>query len=107
MNSELKEKWLRALRSGRYKQTQHTLRKSGLAKTYCCLGVLCNVSKEGKWENNGRVYVVGPNASRNYIPKVLLPKFGITDKTQKKLAFMNDANKMSFEKIADWVEANL
>lgn len=45
MNNEIKEKWVKALRSGQYEQGQHYL-KSG--DKFCCLGVLCDLAaKEG------------------------------------------------------------
>lgn len=50
MNPEVKAKWLAALRSGEYEQTEGRLHdKVG----YCCLGVLCDLyTKEvgGHWE---------------------------------------------------------
>jgi hypothetical protein len=44
MNSEIKKLWLRALRSGEYKQGVCALRKitSG-GYEFCCLGVLCDL----------------------------------------------------------------
>lgn len=38
--SILVQKWIEALRSGRYKQAQHRLHK---ADGFCCLGVACNL----------------------------------------------------------------
>ena len=40
MNSEIKEKWLNALRSEEYQQTQGNLKTDD---GYCCLGVLCDI----------------------------------------------------------------
>lgn len=40
MKPEIKQKWLNALRSGDYQQTQKTLRKGD---AFCCLGVLCDL----------------------------------------------------------------
>lgn len=51
MNSEVKAKWLQALRGGEYRQTRNMLRSP--SNGYCCLGVLCDVySKEvgGYWQ---------------------------------------------------------
>jgi hypothetical protein len=51
MNSEVKAKWLQALKSGEYRQTRDTLRSPN--NGYCCLGVLCDVyNKEvgGYWQ---------------------------------------------------------
>ena len=47
MNPEIKKDWLEALRSGEYKQGEHTLRDGDM---YCCLGVLTDLyikSEEG------------------------------------------------------------
>ena len=41
MNSEIKQKWLEALRSGEYIQGKNHLAKEG---QYCCLGVLCDLA---------------------------------------------------------------
>lgn len=40
MNPQVKEKWVEALRSGKYVQGVGVLRKQD---TYCCLGVLCDL----------------------------------------------------------------
>lgn len=41
MNQEIKEQWVEALRSGKYKQGQGQLRDDN--NKFCCLGVLCNL----------------------------------------------------------------
>lgn len=38
---KFKDKWIAALRSGKYKQGRGQLRS--LNNNYCCLGVLCDV----------------------------------------------------------------
>jgi len=40
MNPQIKQKWLNALRSGEYQQTQRHLRTED---GFCCLGVLCDL----------------------------------------------------------------
>jgi hypothetical protein len=40
MKTEIKEKWVNALRSGEYEQGQGVLRSSD---KFCCLGVLCDL----------------------------------------------------------------
>ena len=50
MNKEIKEKWLAALRSGKYVQSTGALRKPGDAKdSFCCLGVLCDAVDPSGW----------------------------------------------------------
>ena len=51
MKSEIKERWLTALRSGKYEQSKDALKSP---EGYCCLGVLCDVVKGDlniNWEN--------------------------------------------------------
>lgn len=54
MNSQVKEKWIAALRSGWYEQGSEKLRS---VNGYCCLGVLCDLyTQETKmvgWEFRG------------------------------------------------------
>ena len=60
MNSEVKTKWLEALRGGEYKQTRYTLHSPN--DGFCCLGVLCDIyTKElgGSWEYDEREYTCG------------------------------------------------
>jgi hypothetical protein len=50
MNTQIKQKWIDALRSGKYEQGSEKLR-SGTG--YCCLGVLCDLYSQEhnvKWE---------------------------------------------------------
>ena len=42
MDPKVKRKWLKALRSGKYRRAQAQLAKNG---RYCCLGVLCEVMR--------------------------------------------------------------
>lgn len=54
MNKRIKKLWIKALRSGKYKQAHHTLRDG--SNDRCCLGVLCDVfkadAKRGRWIRN-------------------------------------------------------
>lgn len=55
MKKEWADKWVEALRSGRYKQSMRELRN---VRGYCCLGVLCEISGLGEWrENNVNNYL--------------------------------------------------
>lgn len=47
MISTIKENWVKALRSGKYRQGKGRLRKGNL---FCCLGVLCDLHDKTKWE---------------------------------------------------------
>jgi hypothetical protein len=47
MNEEFKRKWVEALRSGKYAQGTGRLRDGD---SFCCLGVLCDLSDSSKWD---------------------------------------------------------
>ncbi len=86
------------MRSGKYKQGKDTLKNNdGL---YCCLGVLCSITKMKNW--NGE----------NELPYHVLEKlemkhsaglFGVGK--SRCLASLNDNGK-TFEEIADIIEEN-
>jgi hypothetical protein len=61
MNPQVKEKWLSALRSGDYQQTQRYLHKED---GFCCLGVLCDLY--GKEHNVEWNLAVAEDEDRNY-----------------------------------------
>ena len=53
MNPEVKQKWIDALRSGKYEQGSERLRS---VTGYCCLGVLCDLyaqEHDVEWEFRG------------------------------------------------------
>jgi len=49
MNANIKKMWLAALRSGQYQQGKESLKTE--EGKFCCLGVLCDISRLGKWED--------------------------------------------------------
>ena len=100
MKTKIKQLWIKALRSGRYKQTQHNLLD---CDGYCCLGVLCRVaSPNSKWkEGNGNFLFKGEGLMP---PRDLLKEVGLAYRSAKFLAKMNDNNK-TFEQIAKHIEA--
>jgi hypothetical protein len=52
VNAEIKARWLKALRSGEYKQAKNALRAVD-GSGYCCLGVLCELHRldhNGVWD---------------------------------------------------------
>lgn len=53
MNKNIAKKWVEALRSGKYAQAKGRLKlKDEKGTSYCCLGVLCEISGLGKWVAN-------------------------------------------------------
>jgi hypothetical protein len=96
MDAELKKKWVEALRSGEYTQTQGHLKSS---EGFCCLGVLCEVNSIKYIETD--VFGDGPNSGAYiYIRDI------VGSDASDTCINLNDDGK-SFEEIADWIEANL
>lgn len=107
MNPEVKTRWIEALRSGRYKQTRGQLRDD---EGFCCLGVLCDISGLGKWDQNG-CYRRNLSGHRLDLPFFVaewaeLPSYPLaSDNTP--LAELNDFSGLTFPQIADIIERDL
>ncbi len=112
MNKRIKRLWVKALRSGRYKQgTEYLKSETG----YCCLGVLCNITG-ASWrheKDSGDLvpYLGGKMIGRDETPSGLLGggfllKTGMRHTTQEHLARMNDAG-TTFKEIADYIDKRL
>lgn len=105
MSADLKNRWVEALRSGKYKQAQHSMRTG--QNEFCCLGVLCDIVDPEGW-------VGGPDEDGEYVHYLsdaafpLDPRkdFGLLVAQAQHLAEANDGGD-SFAEIADWIEANL
>lgn len=101
MDKKLKTKWVKALRSGKYRQTNGVLKdKAG----FCCLGVLRDVANPADEREHADEYLLSPEQCE---------EFGIAISKQKILADLNDGNekkgipKHSFREIANYIEKNL
>ncbi len=110
MKQAIATKWIKALRSGKYKQCKSVLRNGD---SYCCLGVLCDISKQDIWKNSF-------NDNKKYqgetinLPFDIMKWSGIKQneghfkyKNGKStcLSTLNDNGK-SFKAIADVIEKN-
>jgi len=104
MNKELKDKWVVALRSGKYKQGGDCLRNSR-ENTYCCLGVLCDIHPKVKFRGDTAVYD-DEDESCFKLPESLATHCNLT-KYVDDLVKMNDYMSVSFKNIADWIEKNV
>jgi hypothetical protein len=113
------KKWISALKSGKYRQTQCTLKRVDNAKhaNYCCLGLLCNLSNKGKWVNEftdkkikkKTVYrVKREDGIFDYgiaaLPRLVREEIGISLNECDILANMNDVGRKSFKDIANYLE---
>ncbi len=105
---KFKAKWLKALRSGKYKQGKGALHRDG---NFCCIGVECHlhgvsIKAMDKRPGNG-----GTKSSFDKIPKymdAINGKYGnsMSLPPVQVLIEMNDGGK-SFKQIANWIERNL
>lgn len=123
MKKAVMKKWVAALRSGKYKRGSGWLRKrlNGQDR-FCCLGVLCDISKKAKWvDGGGEHYFASAQASDHgdehdkTLPLTIREWSGLMwddggfigdDGRCKSLAKINDSGKYSFAKIADIIEKN-
>jgi hypothetical protein len=129
MTKETLKRWLDALRSGKYKQFYRQLSNEDNTQ-FCCLGVLCDVTKEetgGYWNNNYFIMLddgetIGdneciPNFVSNKIGIVKVPRITISEENKKKynivevdlddkhsLVTLNDEYKIGLNGIADLIE---
>jgi hypothetical protein len=92
-----KRRWLKALRSGAYEKGTGSLLKDG---KYCCLGVACEIG--GVTKITGHSFISGFKLPDKF-PSMLEGSIGVPGK----LADLNDSKRLSFNKIADWIEENL
>jgi hypothetical protein len=87
-----REKWIQALESGNYEQTQRALarRTSAFSVEFCCLGVACEISRENTAGWVGVDGVLGFPVSDGYY-RITTEKATMPDPVQQELGFMTDA----------------
>lgn len=106
MNKEIKQKWLEALKSGKYEQGSGLLRD--LNNRFCCLGVLCDVLQEPATKcDDSYLY----DSSAAYLPDTValragIPSFFSNVRVQEELAAINDTSN-SFDPVIEYIEKNL
>lgn len=106
MKPEVKTMFIKALRSGEFKQAKGQLRtnKDG----FCCLGLLCNLHAEthpNSQYNRSNPEVYG--GKRDKPPKQVLGWAGLNEYDVEDLIMMNDEEEKSFKQIANFVEGKL
>lgn len=104
LNKTFKKKWLAALRSGKYKQTNGTLKKSLPNKKvgYCCIGVACKILNVD-FKKLHRVTTSCPLLKKNDQRILEEKNVGLTVDECRHLSSMNDFGE-SFAQIADYIE---
>lgn len=119
MKRELRDRWVKALRSGKYKQaigrlkgpqkkSQHTANRQ--VDGYCCLGVLLDIDHPEGWYDDsfGRAAHAlasksGHSTKGQYINPSTALRLGLPAGLQKTLGKLNDSGK-SFKEIATYIE---
>jgi hypothetical protein len=116
---KVKAKWLKALRSGEYKQAKGTLHDPETGG-FCCLGVLEHVCMNGEVEADDNGFFVTPSKKfYDYIGAEVntIADIYIVDRHTTILTGMNDGLEShlcekrkpsrKFTTIANWIEKNI
>jgi hypothetical protein len=106
MNPKVKARWLRALRSGKFKQCRGVLRQGD---TFCCLGVLMELAKRSKVIQD-YIHTHGTLSSEVVVWAGLKnrdPLISPSGSATKYNDGIGDELPRSFEEIADLIEKNL
>ena len=108
LDPKFKAKWVKALRSGRYKQTDNTLREinSKGESRYCCLGVACNIIDRKAWRTDFAFADDYHLAWGKYPSNETRHLKFVTSAVGSKHSQMNDSGS-TFKDIADWIDKNL
>lgn len=110
MNQRIKKLWIKALRSGKYKQGEGYLKSTDRIKRFCCLGVLCEVYRETEGKGRWRGHYFG--SQRTNVLPTTVRKWAAIDKDDPELgrtrtaSELNDIGK-SFNFIAGRIEKYL
>ena len=108
MKTEIKTKWVDALRSGEYTKNRLLMKfkYKDQEMKYSALGVLAELMWSEKFADDGYgIFYIGEHPCT--IPPELAETISLGKFLQTTIANMNDIDKMSFEAIADWIEENL
>jgi hypothetical protein len=92
MDKKLKAKWIRALRSGKYKQARGALTRG--PNHHCCIGV-CAVLVDKSLNATGM---------ENMFTAAAAQMIGITESERGSLVAMNDFERRTFKTIANCIE---
>jgi hypothetical protein len=113
MRKDIKKIWVNDLRSGNFTQADSVLCECPSVNDkknqhHCCLGVLCDIyaRKVKKKRLINVLNKVKKEGEYELLNDEVLKWAGLKDKTQQKLAEMNDDGD-SFEEIASYISKNL
>ncbi len=107
MDPDVKRVWVKALRSGKYKQGQGTMCRldSKGAYSFCCIGVLADENIDTDWIllDHSSSHRLGPDGAAGSLAIDNLEMLGLSIFAQNALAKANDAG-LRFSSIADAIE---
>ena len=130
MNKAVKKLWIEKLRSGEFTQSRCALKRlnpicgpinlaADLNPSYCCLGVLCEITKDihhldwkisNSFLSEESMSDCGDcGSTTGYLPGVFrdFDELFIPHSEQKKLVTLNDEAQYDFSQIANYIEANI
>lgn len=114
MNKKIANRWISALRSGKYKQNYDALGIIDIdnkkERSYCCLGVLCELAIKSKINVKRKIkrYKIYYNNKLDIAPPIVRDWAGFKDDdSQLTLSRLNDGyimkKSMSFKQIANYI----
>lgn len=111
MKKRQMERWVKALKSGKYEQGSEKLYNPE-TNAYCCLGVLTHINKQYLKDYESKDVYCGKTES---LPDSIMAHTGIQESMgeyvcpegfEDNLARLNDEGNLSFTEIADIIEQN-
>lgn len=111
------QKWVDALRSGKYRQTKGALHRTENGDEFCCLGVACKVYLEenpGSLDTHRGLGIIMYELRRSILPEPVRLWLGLKSATgtfagsphgNRDLTTENDRG-VVFDQIADIIESN-
>lgn len=103
MNKDIKETWVKLLRSGQFVQRPHRLCKEG---KFCCLGVVASIISSSVIYHPAQEEFSFDGES-SVLSYSLAKTIGLSKESMGHLINLNDKYNQTFSAIADWIEENL
>lgn len=112
MKKRIADKLVEALRSGKYEQGKGQLKKDN---KFCCLGVLCDISKKSEWDYNSASKATEYDDEEGLPPDNVIKWAGLNSRNGMlssldiSLVALNDGNitpPLTFDEIADIIQIN-
>jgi len=109
MKKNIADKWVAALRSGKYTQGKSRLKTD---TGFCCLGVLCDIAPMGKWNDSDNHFIEEDSYQNIFLSHTVKDWAGISDVSgyfvtkENKVIHLTNLNDdgTKFNKIADIIE---